>query len=76
MRSSSPWGPTGPTQSSNRPEISNRIPKDVMFHSAGPTGWGRIRDLGGHKQGRSEHDFRAQHRRFFDLAVDELDEQE
>jgi hypothetical protein len=44
-----------------------------MFHYAGQTGWGRIRQLGGHKQGRSEHDFHDQHRRFFDPAVDTLE---
>jgi hypothetical protein len=72
---SGPWGPSVPTQGNNRPDMVGR-PHGTLFHDTGQTGWGRKRDLRNHKRGRSEHDFHDQHRRFFDPAVDELDEQE
>jgi hypothetical protein len=57
----------------NRPDL---IPRDlgILFHATGSTGWGRKRDLGDYKAGRSEHNFADQHDRFFDPAVDELEE--
>lgn len=48
----------------NRPDTKMDIPEDVMFTSAGPTGPGRIRNLGDYKGSRSEHDFADQHNRF------------
>jgi hypothetical protein len=59
-------------RAANRP---NLIPRDegVLFHNTGSTGWRRRRDHGDYKAGRSEHDFRDQHDRFFDPAVDELE---
>jgi hypothetical protein len=56
----------------NRPDL---IPRDlgILFHATGPTGWGRKRDLGDYKAGRSEHNFADQHDKFFDPAVDELE---
>jgi hypothetical protein len=47
----------------NRPDLIRRD-EGVLFHNTGPTGWGRRRDHGDYKQGRSEHDFRDQHDRF------------
>ena len=48
----------------NRPDICDLIPKGVMFSTEGSTGWGRRRNLGNYKKGRSEHDFHDQHHRF------------
>jgi hypothetical protein len=45
------------TQARNRPDIRDLIPKGVLFSTEGPTGWGRKRDLGNYKEGKSEHDF-------------------
>jgi hypothetical protein len=50
-------------RTANRPDIRPRN-QGVLFHNTGPTGWGRRRELGDYKQGRSEHDFRDQHDRF------------
>jgi hypothetical protein len=56
----------------NRPDIRLRD-EGVLFHNTGPTGWGRHRDHGDYKAGRSEHNFSDQHDRFFDPAVDTLE---
>jgi hypothetical protein len=50
-------------RTANRPDIRPRN-QGVLFHATGSTGWGRRRQLGDYKQGRSEHDFRDQHDRF------------
>jgi hypothetical protein len=50
-------------RTANRPDSRPRN-QGVMFHNTGPTGWGRRRNHGDYKQGRSEHDFRDQHDRF------------
>jgi hypothetical protein len=50
-------------RTANRPDIKPRN-QGVLFHNTGATGWGRQRELGDYKQGRSEHDFRDQHDRF------------
>jgi hypothetical protein len=55
----------------NRPQTNDKIPRGVMFSTVGPTGWGRRRNLGDYKKGRSEHDFHDQHDKFFDPTVDE-----
>jgi len=47
----------------NRPDLIRRD-EGVLFHNAGPTGWGRRRDHGDYKAGRSEHNFADQHDRF------------
>lgn len=60
-------------KSKNRLDISMQIPKDVMFHYAGQTGWRRKRDLGDYKGNRSQHNFADQHDRLFDPAVDTLE---
>jgi hypothetical protein len=57
----------------NRPDIRDDRPRGVLFSTAGPTGWGRRRNLGDYKAGRSEHNFADQHDRFFDPAVDTLE---
>jgi hypothetical protein len=59
-------------RAANRPDIRLRD-EGVLFHNTGPTGWGRKRDLRGHKKGKSEHNFADQHDRFFDPAVDTLE---
>jgi hypothetical protein len=50
-------------RAANRPDIRRRD-GGVLFHATGATGWGRRRELGDYKQGRSEHNFRDQHDRF------------
>jgi hypothetical protein len=57
----------------NRPDMRDLIPKGVMFHETGSTGWGRKKDLGDYKDNRSEHNFADQYDRFFDPAVDTLE---
>jgi hypothetical protein len=56
----------------NRPDLIRRD-EGVLFHNTGSTGWRRRRDHGDYKAGRSEHDFRDQHEKFFDPTVDELE---
>jgi hypothetical protein len=41
-----------------------RRDQGVLFHNTGSTGWGRRRDHGDYKAGRSEHNFADQHDRF------------
>jgi hypothetical protein len=53
----------------NRPDIRPRD-EGVLFHDTGSTGWGRKRDLGDYKAGRSEHNFADQHDRFADPGDD------
>ena len=55
-------------RAANRPDIRPRD-EGVLFHDTGSTWWGRRRQLGGYKQGRSEHDFRDQHKRFTEEQV-------
>jgi len=59
-------------RAANRPDIRPRD-EGVLFHATGSTEWGRRRDHADYKAGRSEHDFRDQHDRFFDPAVDTLE---
>ena len=47
-----------------RPDISDVRPKGVLFSTEGSTGWGRVRNLGNYKAGKSEKDFRHLHGRF------------
>ncbi len=56
----------------NRPDIRLRD-EGVLFHNTGSSGLNRRRDHGDYKAGRSEHNFRDQHDRFFDPAVDTLE---
>jgi hypothetical protein len=56
----------------NRLDLIRRD-EDVLFHRRGPSGWNRRHDLLDYKAGRSERDFRDQHDKFFDPAVDELE---
>ena len=51
-------------KSKNRPDISMQIPKGVMFHETGSTGWGRIRRLSGYKGNKKEGDFSHLHAKF------------
>jgi hypothetical protein len=60
----------GPQAGSNRPDMRPRVPGNILFHDAGPTGWGRIRQLGDYKGEKSESNFADQHDKFFDPAVD------
>jgi hypothetical protein len=49
----------------NRPDLEDRRPKEVMFSSAGQTGWqGRPRDISSHKGNMSEKDFSHLHSKF------------
>jgi len=61
----------GEEHKANRPDMKPRVPGDILFHDAGPTGWGRIRRLGDYKGTKSEANFADQHGKFFDPAVDE-----
>jgi hypothetical protein len=54
----------------NRPDLKPRDKGGILLHDAGPTGWGRRRDVS-KPQGVSEHNFQDQHDRFFDPTVDE-----
>ena len=53
-----------PAEKTNRPDMEPRRKGEVLFHDAGPTGWGRIRRLGDYKGNRSEEDFRHLHDQF------------
>jgi hypothetical protein len=48
----------------NRPDIEDHRPKGVLFSAEGATGWGRIRRLGGYKEGKKEGDFLHLHDKF------------
>jgi len=48
----------------NRPDMRPRVPGNILFHDAGPTGWGRIRRLGDYKGTRSEANFAHLHDKF------------
>jgi len=68
-------GPMGPVlddeeHKANRPDMTPRVPGNILFHDAGPTGWGRIRRLGDYKGTRSESNFDHLNDKFFDPAVD------
>jgi hypothetical protein len=47
-----------------RPYLVDARPKGVLFSTKGPTGWGRRRDLGNYKEGKSEKDFSHLHAKF------------
>ena len=49
----------------NRPDLEDKRPKGVLFSTEGATGWGRKRDLGNYKEGKSEKDFRHLHSKFW-----------
>jgi hypothetical protein len=49
----------------NRPDMRDLIPKGVMFHETGSTGWGRIRRLGDYKGNKKEGDFSHLHEKFW-----------
>jgi hypothetical protein len=51
-------------KSKNRPDMSMQIPKGVMFHETGSTGWGRIRRLGDYRGNKKEGDFSHLHDKF------------
>jgi hypothetical protein len=53
-----------PRRSQNRPDWADKIPRQVMFTTAGPTGWRRRRDLRGHKGNMKEGDFSHLHDKF------------
>ena len=48
----------------NRPDLEDKRPKGVLFSMEGSTGWGRKRDLGNYKEGKSEKDFSHLHAKF------------
>jgi hypothetical protein len=48
-----------------RPATVDKRPKDALFHSAGPTGWRRRRDISGHKGSMSEKSFSHLHSKFW-----------
>jgi hypothetical protein len=48
----------------NRPEFVDKIPRRVLFSTAGQTGWRRRRDIRNHKGHRTEGDFSDQHHKF------------
>ena len=45
----------------NRPEFVDKIPRRVLFSTAGQTGWRRRRDLRGYKGSKKEGDFSHLH---------------
>ena len=49
----------------NRPDMRDLIPKAVMFHEAGSTGWRRRRNLGDYKGNKKEGDFSHLHEKFW-----------
>jgi hypothetical protein len=50
----------------NRPETVDVRPKDVMFSTAGQTGWAqKRRDIRDHKEGKSEKNFEHLHSKFW-----------
>jgi hypothetical protein len=57
-------GVDGVQNKKNRPDIRDQIPRGVLFHEEGPTGWGRRRDLRDHKGGKSESNFEHLHDKF------------
>jgi hypothetical protein len=48
----------------NRPEFVDKIPRRVLFSTAGQTGWRRRRDIRNHKGHRTEGDFSHLHDKF------------
>ena len=55
-----------------RPDSVDVRPKDVMFSTAGPTGWAqKRRDITNHKGLRKEGDFSDQHHKFYDPESDD-----
>ena len=49
----------------NRPDIKDDRPKGVLFSIEGPTGWGRIRQLGNYKGNKSERNFNHLNHKFW-----------
>ncbi len=47
----------------NRPDLRKRK-EGVLFHDEGPTGWGRIRELGAYKGTLREGDFHHLYSKF------------
>jgi hypothetical protein len=47
-----------------RPDHVNKLPRRVLFSTAGPTGWRRRRDLGNYKGNKKEGDFSHLHDKF------------
>jgi hypothetical protein len=45
-------------KATNRPDLRGRR-LGILFHDAGPSGWGRIRRLGAYKGARSEKSFES-----------------
>jgi hypothetical protein len=53
-------------KSKNRPELVDKLPRRVLFSTAGQTGWRRRRDLGDYNGNRKEGDFSHLHDKFAD----------
>jgi hypothetical protein len=54
-----------------RPDLVDVRPKDVMFSTAGQTGWAQKRcDISGHKGQMVEGDFHHLHSKFYDAESD------
>ena len=49
----------------NRPDMRDLIPRSVMFHETGSTGWRRRRNLGDYKGNKKEGDFSHLHEKFW-----------
>ena len=47
-----------------RPELVDKLPRRVLFSTAGQTGWRRRRDLRYYKGNKKEGDFRHLHDKF------------
>ena len=54
----------GSQEAKNRPAMRPRVPGNILFHDAGPTGWDRIRQLGDYKGTKSESNFEHLHNQF------------
>jgi hypothetical protein len=48
----------------NRPELVDKRPKGALFYREGSTGWGRVRNIKGHKGTKREGDFSHLHDKF------------
>ena len=48
----------------NRPDFVDKLPRRVLFSTAGQTGWRRRRNLGDYKGDKKEGDFSHLHDKF------------
>jgi hypothetical protein len=53
----------------NRPDMRDLIPRGVMFHETGSTGWRRRRNLGDYKGNKSEKNFDHLNEKFWEQEM-------